>query len=178
MSEPGAAIARFDFANGLLRGSHLTLYQGCLMHRGGSALETIPLAAIASVRVTFERDGRRLGWGVALLLAALIVFTVSAPLAAFAGDAASQMAAAGSQAVARVLLSLFRLLEAGAELLPALAAAIALGGAALGALGWLGSTNLIVAFAGYERDFPVRGRNAALLDFAELLAGQVVSLKR
>ena len=178
MSDPGTAIARFDFANGLLRGSHLILYQGCLVHRGGYVLETLPLATIASVRVAFERDGRRLGWGIALLLVALVLFAVSAPLAALAGDAASQMVAAGSQPVARALLALFRLLEAAAGMLPALAALSTLGGAVLGALGWRGGTRLVVTFAGCERDYPVRGRDKALLDFAELLAEQLVSLKR
>ena len=178
MSDPGAAIARFDFASGLLRGSHLVLYQGCLVHRGGYVLETLPLATIASVRVAFERDGRRIGWGVALLLLALALFAVSAPLAALAGEAATQMAAAGNQAVARALLSLFRVLEAAAGMLAPLAALFAAGGAALAAVGWLGGTKLVVTFAGYERDFPVRGHNAALLDFAELLAGQVAALRR
>jgi len=178
MSEQGAAIARFDFANGPLRGSHLLLYQGCLVHRGGYALETLALATIASVRVAFERDGRRLGWGIAFLLVALVFFSVSAPLAALAGEAASQMAAVGTQAVARALLALFRALQAAAELLPPLAALIAAGGAALAALGWVGGTKLVITFAGYERDYPVRGRDKALLDFAELLAEQLVALKR
>lgn len=178
MKDPGAAIARFDFARGLLRGSHLILYQGCLVHRGGYVLETLPLATIASVRVAFERDTRRVGGGIVLLLLALFLFAISAPAAALASDAATQMAAAGSQPVARALLALFRLLEAVAELLPALAALIALAGAVLAAFGWLGSTKLAVTFAGYERDYPAPGRNRALLDFAELLAEQVSSLKR
>ena len=178
MSEAGAAVARFDFANGELRGSHLILYQGCLVHRGGYVLETLPLATIASVRVAFERDGRRLGWGVALLVVALLLFAVSGPLEMLAGEAASQMAAAGSQAVAHALLVFFRLLQAAAGLLSPLAALVAAAGAALAALGWFGGTRLVVTFAGYERDYPVRGRDKALLDFAELLAEQVIALKR
>lgn len=178
MSDSGAAVARFDFANGPLRGSHLILYQGCLVYRGGYVLETLPLATMASVRVAFERNGRRLGWGIALLVLALVLFAVSAPLAALASEAASQMAAAGSQAVARALLSFFKLLESAAGMLVPLAALSTAGGAALAALGWLGGTKLVVTFAGYERDYPVRGRNAALLDFAELLAEQVAALKR
>jgi len=178
MSDPGAAVARFDFPSGLLHGSHLILYQGCLVHRGGYLLETLPLATIASVRVAFERDTRRLGWGIALLVLALVLFAVSAPLAALAAEAAAQMAAAGGQAVARALLGLFRVLEAAAGLLPFLAMLVAAAGAALAAFGWLGGTTLVVTFAGYERDYPVRGRNAALLDFAELLAEQLVVLRR
>lgn len=178
MNDTGVAVARFDFTRGALRGSHLVLYQGCLVHRGGYVLETLPLATIASVRVAFERDARRLNWGIALLMVALVLFAVSAPLEGLAAEAASQMAAAGTQAVARALLALFRVLQAAAGLLPPLAALVAAGGAALAALGWLGGTKLVVTFAGYERDYPVRGRDKALLDFAELLAEQVVALKR
>jgi len=59
VSQAGAPIARFDFAGGALRGTHLTLYPNCIVHRGDAQLETVPLAAIASARVGFERDARR-----------------------------------------------------------------------------------------------------------------------
>ena len=178
MSDPGAAIARFDFTSGLLRGSHLTLFPGCVVHRGDAEHETLPLAAIASVRVAFERDARRLGWGVTLFLIALLLLAISAPLAAFAGSAAGEMAAAGGQGVARALQGLFAFLEFAASLLPVLAALIAVGGIALGTFGWVGNTRLTLTLAGYERIYPVRGRSTSLLDFAELLAEQLVTLKR
>ena len=54
-AEPGAAISRFDFTSGLLRGSHFTLYSTCLTHRGEQLLETFPLAGIAALRVAYER---------------------------------------------------------------------------------------------------------------------------
>ena len=178
MSEPGAPIARFDFPGGLLRGSHLTLYPSCLVHQGAGLLETLPLGTIASVRVAFERDERKLRWAVGLIIVAVLLFALSAPLATFAAGAAAELAGAGSQGVARVLHAVFVLLEAAANLLPIVAALAALGAAALGILGWLGTTRLTVAFAGYEREYPARGRDTKLLDFTELLAAQVVSVTR
>lgn len=178
MSEAGSVIARFDFTNGSLRGGHLTLHPGCLVYRGGSELETLPLAALASVRVVFERDSRKLGWGAVLVVLGLLLAASAAPLAAFADSAAAEMAAAGSQGVARALLSLFRFLEFGAGLLPALGALAALGGVALAVFGWLGSTRLTLTSAGYERSYPARGRDTRLLDFAELVAERLISIKR
>jgi len=178
MTDAGAAIARFDFNGGGLRGTHLTLYGNCLVHQGGGLLETLPLSAIASVRVAFERDERKLRWAVGLVVIAALLFAVSAPVASFAGGAAAEMAGAGAQGVARALHALFQLLEAAANLLPIVAALAALGGAALGVFGWLGTTRLTVVFAGYEREYPARGRDTKLLDFTELLAAQVVSVTR
>lgn len=178
MSEAGAPIARFDLSGGALRGSHLTLYASCLVHQGAGLLETLPLGTIASVRVAFERDERKLRWTAGLLLAALLLFAISAPLGTFAGGAAAELAGAGAQGVARVLHAVFVLLEALANLLPVLAGLTAVGAVALGVLGWLGSTRLTVAFAGYEREYPARGRDTKLLDFTELLAAQVVAATR
>jgi hypothetical protein len=178
MSDAGPSVARFDFANGALRGTHLMLYANCLVHRGDAQLETLPLATIASVRVAFERDPRAMRWGIALLIVALVVLLMSAPLATFSGNAAGELAAAGGQGVARALQALFRLLELLATLLPVLALATAIGGAALAGFGWLGNTRLSVIFAGYERDYSARGRNPQLLDFSEALAGQLMSSRR
>ena len=80
-SDAGPAITRYDFTSGALRGTHFTLYATCLTHRGDNHLETLPLAAIASLRVAYERNARRIGWGVALLVVALILFAVSGPIA-------------------------------------------------------------------------------------------------
>ena len=62
-AEASPALTRFDFTAGLLRGTHFTLYATCLVHRGEQLLESFPLAAIASLRVAYERDPRKLGWG-------------------------------------------------------------------------------------------------------------------
>ncbi|HZQ72999.1 MAG TPA: hypothetical protein VFB08_08785 [Burkholderiales bacterium] len=176
MTDPGPAIARFDFPRGgPLRGSYLTLYPNCLVHQGGGLLETLPLRAIASVRVAFERDERKLRWGIGFIVVALVLFAVAAPLGSFAASAAGEMAGAGGQGVARLLQGFFSALQALSGILPVAAALVALGGAAMGALGWFGTTRLTLALPGHEREYPARGRDAKLLDFTELLAAQVVS---
>ena len=177
-NDVGPAITRYDFISGSLRGTHFTLYANCLIHRGDTHLETLPLAGIASLRVAYERDARKLGWGVSLVLAALIIFAVSGPLAELAGAAAAEMAAAGGSGVARALYGLFRFLWSLANALPFLAFAIALGGIALAVLGWLGSTTLVLDLAGSERLYPVRGRNSGLIDFSEAVCERLMSLKR
>jgi hypothetical protein len=177
MSDAGAAIQRFDFENGSMRGSSMTLYPNCLLHRSDFQLETLPLATLASVRVAFERDRRRIGWGVALILIALLMFAISGPLAAISGSAAGEVASAGT-GVAAALHGFFRFLEALAKALPLLAAAAGLGGAGLVALGWLGSTSLTLTFAGGQRVYPVRGHNTRLLDFTEAVAERLALLRR
>ena len=171
----GAPIGRFDLAEG----GHLTLYRGCVVERSPAHFETMPLANIVAVRVSFERDRRRLGWGTTLMAAALVMFAVSGPLATFAGGAATDMAGAGgTQGVARALLLLFRFLEMAASLLPAASLACAIGGGALGALGWRGSTVLTLSLAGAERVYASRGQDKLLIDFAELVGERLMSLER
>ncbi|MGA8007659.1 MAG: hypothetical protein WCA17_16345, partial [Burkholderiales bacterium] len=81
MSSADAPITSFDFTSGPLRGTHLILLPGSLLHRGGVFLETIPLHAVAAIRIAFVRSARQLAWGGALVLIALILIAVSAPLA-------------------------------------------------------------------------------------------------
>lgn len=172
MNDAGAAVTRYDFADGPMRGSHLTLYATCLVHRGDFHLETLPLAGFAAVRVAFERNVRRIGWGVTWIVFALVFFVISAPLVGLAGSAASEVAT-GTTGVAAALGTLFRALEALARALPFIAALAALGGGALVALGWVGTTTLTLTFAGGARDYPVRGHDTRLLDFAEALSERV-----
>lgn len=174
MNEAGGAITRFNFATGLLRGTHLTLYPTCLVHRGDHHLETVPLAAVGSLRVAFERDTRKLGWGIALAAISLLLLAIASPLGSFAGSAAAEMAAAGPQGVARGLHGFFRFVEGLASLLPALAFLCALGGAGLCVLGWMGRSTLTLALAGSERVYAVRGRDSTLLDFAEAVSERLM----
>jgi hypothetical protein len=178
MSDAGAPVARFDFRHGPQRGSSLTLHAGCLVHRGDFDLETIPLGAIAAARVDFVRDSRSIGWGVVLLLAALVLWGLSAPLAGFAAAAAEEMAGAGAQGMGRALGAAFRVLEALANLLPILGVASALGGIGLAVLGWYGHTTLTIAIPGFERAYPVRGRNGQLLDFNEALCERLMAARK
>jgi hypothetical protein len=177
-NDAGPAITRFDFTGGELRGSHFTLYSNCLIHRSETHLETLPLAAVASLRVAYERDTRKVGWGISLVLIALAVFAISGPLGELSGGAAAEMAAAGGHGVARALYSLFRFFWSLANALPYVALLGALAGAALAVLGWLGSTTLVLDLAGSERVYSARGRNPGLLDFSEAICERLMSLKR
>jgi hypothetical protein len=178
VSEASAAVARYDFTNGAQRGTHLILYGNCIVHRGDASVETVPLAAVAAVRVAFERDQRKMGWAGALFVAALILFAVSGPLAAFGSSAAGEMTAAGGQGVARALYALFKALEGLANILPVAGFAALIGGIGLGALGWFGATMLVLDLAGAERVYAVRGHDTKFLDFSDALAERLMSLKR
>jgi hypothetical protein len=107
-----------------------------------------------------------------------MLFAVSGPLAELASTASAEIAAAGASGVARALQGLLRFLLAVANALPFAGAAIALAGVALGVVGWLGNTTLVLDFAGSERVYPVRGRNPGLLDFSEAVCERLMSLKR
>lgn len=177
MSEAGAAIARFAFTNGPQRGSHLTLYANCLVHRSRDELETLALATVSSVRVAFVHEPGRVLWGAAAIVAAAVLLGISAPLANVA-DAAAGDVAGNPSGVGVALHALFRFVGAAARVLPLLALASAAGGLALAVLGWLGATTFAIAFAGGERAYVVRGRNSVLIDFAETVSQKLMQLKR
>jgi hypothetical protein len=170
-----APIARFEFGAGPLRGSELVLYRTSLVHRGGVELETLQIAAIAALRVAFSRDERRLGWGVALVVAALLFLAVSAPLASLAAGAAAEL---NTQGVGRVLIAFLRGVEAFASALPVASLLCALGGAFLIVRGWQGHTTLTLSFGGFERSYAARGRDPLLLDFADRLGARLMSPDR
>ena len=88
MSNADVPITSYDFRSGPLRGTHLTLFPHSLLHRGGNFLETIPIHAVAAIRVAFAREDGKLGWGAALVVIALILVALSGPLASLAGSAA------------------------------------------------------------------------------------------
>ena len=168
-SEP--AVASFDFPSGPLRGTQLTLYGARLLHHGGSQMESITLGAIASVRVGFQRDATRIGWGVALAAAALLLFLLARPLAAVAAGAAAEVADA--QAMGQLLRAVLGALEALAGLMPVAGVAFLAWGGALIAFGWIGTTELVLSLPATERAYAVRGRSQLLAQFSELLAERV-----
>ena len=170
-------LLRFDFTNGLQRGSQLMLYPRYLVHRSDSHVETVPFSRITALKVAFERDSRRLGWGVALVIVALLLLAIAAPIGSLSHGAAQEMMAS-AQGVGRALYSLFRFIEGVAAVLPAIALAAALGGAALGVLGWRGATTLTLVLGGAERAYSVRGRDSLLLDFAEMAAERLMAAAR
>lgn len=172
MSEISPPLARYMFAGGMLRGTSLSLFPTCLVHRSDNHLETLPLAGMTAVRVAFQRHARKLGWGIGLVLVALLMLAIAAPLGSFAGANLSS----GPQSVP-AMQAIYRVLEAIASVLPVIALACVIGGGALCALGWIGSTTLLICLPGAERVYPVRGRDALLLEFAEALSERLI-LKR
>lgn len=141
-------------------------------------METVPLAQLASVGVAFERDPRKLNWAIALLVAALLLALASGPLHGVATDlAAGVKEHAGRESLDGVLLAALSALGALARLLVPLAGVLAALAAALIAFFWLGLTTLRLNFAAVEREFPVRGRNPFLIQFAELVAAQLAARK-
>jgi hypothetical protein len=177
-------IAEYQFLRGALRGTQLALLDSRLLHFGTDYTESTALDAIASVRIAFERDARRIGWGVALGAAALIVFALAGPLGASVGrglaEVSAQVArdAVQASALAQFLASALGVVKLIAGLMPAAALALALWGAALAVLGWIGHTSLALVLASAEREFRVPGREPLLIDFAESLSEAVASRMR
>ena len=150
---PDNPIAEFEISSGTQRGSRLTLYASRLAYQGRDAMESVPLAHLASVAVAFERDPRKLYWAIALLVLALILLAVSGPLqggiAALAGGIKDH---AGRESLESALLGTFSVLGNLARLLP-------------------------LSFAAVERAYSVRGRNPFLIQFAEFVAAQLALRK-
>jgi len=168
---PESPVASFDFSSGPLRGTQLTLYASRLLHHGVGQMESIALGAIPAVRVGYQRDTQRIGWGVTLILVALVLFALFRPLGALAAGVGADVA--DGQAVGQLLRAVMRALEAFAGLLPVIGVAFLAWGGTLIAFGWLGTTTLVLTLPAGERVYTVRGRNHLLADFAELLAERV-----
>jgi len=173
MSQP---LAEFELASGAQRGSRLTLFANRLVLHGGDAMETVPLAQLASVRVAFERDVRKLNWAIVLLVAALVLAMLSGPLQTGAAElVAGVKEQAGRESLDAVLISSFSALGALARLFTPMAAALTALAAALLVLFWLGRTTLALSFAATEREYSVRGRNQLLFQFTETVAEQLAA---
>jgi hypothetical protein len=152
-------LARFDFRGGAEGGSQLMLYGAYLVHRSESHLETMPLARVSAISVSFARNQGRLVWSIVLIVLALGLLAVSAPLGGLAQGAGPA----------------YRILELAATALPLAALACALAGAALAVLGWQGSTSFTLTLAGGERTYVARGRDTQLLDFAEMTSERLMA---
>lgn len=168
-------IASYQFSSGPLRGTQLALFAARVLHQGAGQMESIALAAISAVRVGYERDFGRIAWAVVLLLVAMLLFVISGPLSGAAAEAAAEIN--GSHAVAKLLRGTLLVLGGVASVLPAAGAACLLGGGALAAFGWIGTTTLVLSLSASDRAYAVRGQNRMLVDFAELLAERIAQQK-
>ena len=171
-------LAGYDVASGALRGARFALYGNRLVLAGANVMETVPLAHLASVRIAFERDARKLGWAIALLLAALALGAMSAPLDAWMLSLQAKLqAGSSSQSLEAVLAASFAAIAHLARLFVPVAWLFAAGAAVLLVLYALGRTTFTLAFAAAERACSVRGRDQRLQDFAELLAEHLAERK-
>lgn len=175
-------VGSFDFRSGAQRGARFTLYPRRLVFHANASTESIQLGSVGSVRVSFERDGGKLGWAVAIAIIALLVFLVSAPLAAWSGQAAENVLAQLRQGggvghgIGGVMVSVLESLANLASLLPVVAAVLGAWAIALFVFGWIGVTTLTLTVGPAERAYGVRGRNSLLLDFAEAISAAVAQL--
>jgi hypothetical protein len=169
-------IASFQFATGPERGTQLQLFGTRLLHQGLGQMESIALASIAAVGAAYARDYRRIAGGVALLLLALLLFAVAGALSGAAAEAAAEVS--GNHSVARLIRGTLYVLGVLAALLPAVGVAALLGGGALIAFGWIGTTTLLLTLPAGARAYPVRGQDRMLVDFTELVAERVAQSGR
>lgn len=159
-------------------GGRLTLYANRVVHQGGDSMEAVPLAQLAAVGVSFERESAKFNWAVILLVVALVSALASGPLqGGIAALTASVKEHAGRESLEAVLLSSFSALGALARLLAPLAMVLAGVAAALLVHFWLGVTVLSLAFAATQRRYRVRGRDPHLVDFAATVAEQLAARK-
>lgn len=168
----GDLLTEFDFGSG----GRLALYTNRLVLHGADAIESVPLAHLASVRVAFERDARKLNWAIGLSLAALVLAAMSGPLQAWMQALSGEVAKRGAgESLEAALLASFGAIQHLARLFVPVALALFAGAAALLFFFWLGQTILTLAFAATERAFPVRGRNPLLFQFADSVAEQLAA---
>ena len=142
------------------------------MHEGGHALvEIIPYAHLASVRVAFERDARKLNWAIGLGILAAALAALARPLAGWFGSLTTKIGDASH--LESVLQTVFGALTALARMLPTIAAGLGAIALLLAALFVLGRTTFTLAFAATERAFSKFGRNRRLIEFAEILGAHL-----
>jgi hypothetical protein len=176
---PGELLTEYELSSGALRGARLSLYADRVVLHGASAMEVVPLAQLASVRVAFERDPRKLNWAVGLLAVALVLASISGPLQSWMADLVSKVGAGGGrESLDSVLVAGFTAIGNLARLLIPLAWALAGIAVVLLVLFWVGQTALTLSFAASERVFPVRGRNQLLFQFAEAVADQLAAPRK
>jgi hypothetical protein len=154
-----------------------------LVVAGRGREESVPLAHIAVVRVRFERAFGGIAFGAALILAALILFSITAPLRTLILNqsvglepAASQERSANAGGAGGVAVAVQKVLETAAGIVGAFPVAgwlLVVVGFARIALGVIGRTVVTVAAGGAELEFSKRGNSAPLHDFVAEIGRQL-----
>jgi hypothetical protein len=175
---PGELLTEYELSSGALRGARLSLYADRVVLHGASAMEVVPLAQLASVRVAFERDPRKLNWAVGLLATALVLASISGPLQAWMRARASDVRKGGAEWLQEALLASFEAIQHLARLFGPVGLIMFVGAVALLFFFWRGQTTLTFSFAATERALAVRGRNQLLFQFAEAVADQLAAPRK
>jgi hypothetical protein len=154
-----------------------------LVVAGRGLEESLPLAHIAVVRVRYERAFGGIVFGAGLLVAALILFAITAPLRTLILDqsvgletAATQERAANAGSAGGIAVTVQHALETAAGIVgvfPVAGWLLVILGLARIALGILGRTVVTIAAGGAEVEFSKRGNSAPLQDFVGEIGRQL-----
>jgi hypothetical protein len=174
-------ITEYSFRSGSDRGSRLTLYPGRLVHDGGDVIEHIPIGQLASVRVAFLREQRRVKWAIIFVVVAAILHVVSGPLQHVADVAAQEIAEHAKRekvtgGIPAVLHLSFRAMERGAATLPGIGWLLVIAAGGMAGIYWWGRTTLTLSFGAAEREYMVWGRDPMLIQFADSISSRLAEL--
>jgi len=166
-----------------LGGATAVLTDRRLVVAGRGLEESLPLTHVAVVRVRFERAFGGIAFGVALIVAALILFSITSPLRTLILNqsvglepAASQERAANADGVGGIAVAVQKILEAAAGVVgvfPVAGWLLLLAGIARIALGVIGRTVVTVAAGGAGVEFSKRGNSRSLQDFVAEVGRQL-----
>lgn len=166
-----------------LAGATVVLTDRRLVVSGRGLEESLPLAHIAVVRVRFERAFGGIALGAALIVAALILFSITSPLRTLILNqsvglepAASQERAANAGGAGGIAVAVQKILETTAGIVgvfPVAGWLLLIVGIARIALGVIGRTVVTVAAGGAEVEFARRGNSAPLQDFVAEIGRQL-----
>lgn len=176
-----APISEYRFPNGPARGSHFTLYEGRLVHDGGNVTEHMPLGQLASVRIEFLREPRKLKWAIIFLVLAALLTALSTPLQNVAYAAEREVAEHAKRenvqgGVSSVLQMAFRGMERAAATLPTFALGFGAWALVLLAFFFWGRTILTLTLGASEREYAVRGRDGSLMAFADVISQRLAEI--
>lgn len=166
-----------------LGGATAVLTDRRLVVAGRGLEQSLPLVHIAVVRVRFERAFGAIALGAALLVAALLLFSITSPLRTLILNqsvglepAASQERATNPDGAGGIAVAVQRVLEGAAGVVvvfPVAGWLLLLAGLARIVLGAIGRTVVTVAAGGAEVEFSKRGNSRALQDFVAEVGRQL-----
>lgn len=180
---PQLAPGERVIAEAPLGGDTAVLTDRRLVVAGPGLEESLPLNHIAVVRVRFERAFGAIALGTALVVAALVLFSITSPLRTLIlnqsvalQQAAIQERAANPEGAGGVAVVVQHVLESTAGVVAAFPVAawlLLLAGLAKIVLGAIGRTVVTVAAGGAEVEFSKRGSSRPLQDFVAEVGRQL-----